>query len=163
MATQQRQGSTDTPVSGVPLARVRDIALITMGIALTVLAVLVVILLLTIWPRVNSITRNLDTASTSAVRTMENVETVSSDLAAVSTSLRQAAGRIAGTAEKIEQLSGRVDQGVELIKTRYQELDLTFADVAAGSTAMKELLAELKAQLATLEVPEVPDRIKPGG
>ena len=63
MATQQRQGSTDTPVSGVPLARVRDIAFTTMGIALTILAVVAIILLLIVWPRINSITRNLDTAS----------------------------------------------------------------------------------------------------
>ena len=89
----------------MPLSRLRDLALFAAGVSLTVLAVLAIVLVLVLYPRVSRATANLEQASASAVVVSGNLETVTGEMVAITEAIRAGADRIRDAGDRVRDLT----------------------------------------------------------
>ena len=134
--------------SAMPLSRLRDMALVAAGVSVTALAIVAIILILVLYPRVSRATTNLEQASASAVVVAGNLETVTNDMVAVAGAIRASADRVALAADRIGDAAGKVGETVGNLRERAAEFDVQLSGLSGQMELFREQADRVDALLS---------------
>ena len=131
----------------MPLHRVRDVTLIAAGVSVTAFAVVAIVLILVLYPRVSRAATNLEQAS-AAVVVAGNLETVTNDMVAVTGAIRAGADRIAQAADHISDAGDLVRTLATDVRQDYEGLDLKLGDLSGQMERFRNQADQVDALLS---------------
>ena len=136
-------------IKRLTLSRVRDIALIVMAGCIIGVCVTLGVMLLALYPSVQTSADNLERASESAVVAADNLVTASQDIAAVAANMKAASASIATAFARVEEASEGVADVVDNINTASEELKAASDALAARVDAALAGIGELPGLFGT--------------